>query len=130
MEKSLGELARIWETEISHGELGKKEKYLPTLLALLDLKKLISKELCLLRPNRAGSCKHGAAHPYPSLPMEGMTVNQGKDKFVFLMVNFDRDKYTDVVYEIKFKFGGELKDMGAPEPVAKFSSFNIRVARI
>ncbi|XP_034203842.1 uncharacterized protein LOC117618368 [Prunus dulcis] len=130
MEKSLGELARIWEMENSQGELGEKEKYQPTLLALLDLKKLISKELCLLRPNRAGSCKHGAIHPYPSLPMEGMTVNQRKDKSVFLMVSFVRGKYTDAIYEIKFKFGGELKDMGAPEPVAKFSSFNVRAARI
>ncbi|CAL8125334.1 unnamed protein product [Prunus armeniaca] len=130
MEKSLGELARIWEMENYQGELRENEKYLPTLLALLDLKKLISKELCLLRPSRAGSCKHGDVHPYPSLPMEGMTVNQGQERSVFLMVNFVRGKYTGALYEIKFNFGGELKDMGAPRPVAKFSSFNVRGARI
>ncbi|KAI5330002.1 hypothetical protein L3X38_029399 [Prunus dulcis] len=137
MEKSLGELGEIWEMENSHGEPGKMsemEKSLATLLShqiqLVHLKKLIWDEL---RFSRAGSLKHGAVHPYPSLPMEGMTVNQGgQDRSMFLMVTFDGGKYTSAIYEVKFKFGGEVDDMGgagAPKPVATFSDFNVGVQR-
>ncbi|XP_016652711.1 PREDICTED: uncharacterized protein LOC107882024 [Prunus mume] len=138
MDKSLRELGEIWEMENSHGEPGKiseMEKSLAALLShqiqLVHLKKLIWDELCF---SRAGSCKHGTVHPYPSLPMEGMTVNQGgQDRSVFLMVTFDGGKYTGAIYEVKFKFGGEVDDMGgggAPKPVATFSDFNVRGARI
>ncbi|CAB4273315.1 unnamed protein product [Prunus armeniaca] len=37
--------------------------------------------------------------------------------------------YNAAIYEVKFKFGGEVDDMGgggAPEPVATFSPFNIQ----
>ncbi|XP_008239855.1 PREDICTED: uncharacterized protein LOC103338432 [Prunus mume] len=134
MERSLGELRRIWEMENYQGELGENENYLAPILAkqiqLLDLKKLISNELRLLRPSRAGS---GAVHPYTSLPMEGMTVNPGEDRSVFLMVNFVRGEYSGAIYEVKFRFGGEVNDLGgggATKRVATFSGFNVQGARI
>ncbi|KAI5330010.1 hypothetical protein L3X38_029407 [Prunus dulcis] len=66
MERSLGELGLIWEMENYERELGENENYPAPILGeqiqLLDLKKLILKELRLLRrPNRAGN---GAVHPY------------------------------------------------------------------
>ncbi|KAL6281279.1 hypothetical protein ACE6H2_018160 [Prunus campanulata] len=129
MEKSLGELGEIWEMKNSHGEPGKiseMEKSLAELLShqiqLVHLKKLIWDELHICR---ASSLKHGAVHPYPG--------SGGQDRSVFLMVTFDGGKYTGAIYEVKFKFGGEVDDMGgggAPKPVATFNDFNVRGARI
>ncbi|CAB4280972.1 unnamed protein product [Prunus armeniaca] len=129
MENSLSELGQIWEMEKSLGELGKISEMEKSLAAL---KKLISEELGLLRPF---SRKHGAVRPYPSLPMvenASTTVNQGEDRSLFLMVTFTGGN-TDALYEVKFKFGGEVEDMGGGgplEPVATFSSSTYLGARI
>ncbi|KAL6281283.1 hypothetical protein ACE6H2_018164 [Prunus campanulata] len=130
MENSLSELGQLWEMEKSLGELGKISEMEKSLAAL---KKLISEELGLLRPF---SRKHGAVRPYPSLPMvenASTTVNQGEDRSLFLMVTFTGGKYTAAVYEVKFKFGGEVEDMGGGgplEPVATFSPSTYLGARI
>ncbi|XP_016651090.1 PREDICTED: uncharacterized protein LOC107881576 [Prunus mume] len=129
MENSLSELGQIWEMEKSLGELGKISKMEKSLAAL---KKLISEKLDLLLPV---SRKHGAVRPYPSLPMvenASTTVNQGEDRSLFLMVTFTGGN-TAAVYEVKFKFGGEVEDMGGGgplEPVATFSSSSYLGARI
>ncbi|BBN69072.1 hypothetical protein Prudu_730S000300, partial [Prunus dulcis] len=130
MENSLSELGQIWEMEKSLGELGKISEMEKSLAAL---KKLISEELGLLRPF---SRKHGAVRPYPSLPMvenASTTVNQGEDRSLFLMVALTGGKYRTALYEVKFKFGGEVEDMGGGgplEPVATFGPSNYLGARI
>ncbi|PQM41814.1 hypothetical protein Pyn_09346 [Prunus yedoensis var. nudiflora] len=59
-------LRKIWAMEKSLRKLRENKKYLAALLAqkiqLIDLKKLISKELRLLRRSRADSRKHGSVH--------------------------------------------------------------------
>ncbi|BBN68660.1 hypothetical protein Prudu_517S000100, partial [Prunus dulcis] len=116
--------------EVSAGT-GDNEKYLAALLAqkiqLIDLKKLISKQLRLLRPSRADSQKHGL----PMVENASTMINQGEDRSLFLMVTFLRGKYTDAIYEVKFKFGGEVDDMGAQVArVAKFSGSTHLGARL
>ncbi|BBN67812.1 hypothetical protein Prudu_193S000200, partial [Prunus dulcis] len=124
-------LRKIWAMEKSLRELGENEKYLAALLAqkiqLIDLKKLISKQLRLLRPSRADSQKHGL----PMVENASTMINQGEDRSLFLMVTFLRGKYTDAIYEVKFKFGGEVDDMGAQVArVAKFSGSTHLGARL
>ncbi|CAB4280971.1 unnamed protein product [Prunus armeniaca] len=124
-------LRKIWAMEKSQRELGENEKYLAALLAqkiqLIDLKKLISKELRLLSCSRADSRKHGL----PMVENASTTVNQGEDRSLFLMVTFIRSKYTNAIYEVKFRFGGEVDDMGARVArVAKFSGSTHLGARI
>ncbi|KAI5330015.1 hypothetical protein L3X38_029412 [Prunus dulcis] len=124
-------LRKIWAMEKSLRELGDNEKYLAALLAqkiqLIDLKKLISKQLRLLRPSRADSQKHGL----PMVENASTMINQGEDRSLFLMVTFLRGKYTDAIYEVKFKFGGEVDDMGAQVArVAKFSGSTHLGARL
>ncbi|KAL6279866.1 hypothetical protein ACE6H2_016747 [Prunus campanulata] len=124
-------LRKIWAMEKSLRELGENEKYLAALLAqkiqLIDLKKLISKELRLLRSSRANSRKHGL----PMVENASTTVNHGEDRSLFLMVTFLKGKYTNAIYEVKFKFGGEVDDMGARVArVAKLSGSTHLGARI
>ncbi|KAI5330003.1 hypothetical protein L3X38_029400 [Prunus dulcis] len=83
MDRSLGELGRIWEMENYQGELGENENYLAPILGkqiqLLDLKKLILKDLRLLRPSRVSS---GAIRPYPK------SVHGLLGDFIFLIFVF------------------------------------------
>ncbi|BBN68890.1 hypothetical protein Prudu_626S000300, partial [Prunus dulcis] len=106
MENSLSELGQIWEMEKSLGELGKISEMEKSLAAL---KKLISEELGLLRPSVA---------------------NMGP--FVLTQA-FTGGKYRTALYEVKFKFGGEVEDMGGGgplEPVATFGPSKYLGARI
>ncbi|KAL6281294.1 hypothetical protein ACE6H2_018175 [Prunus campanulata] len=114
------------------GKISEIEKSLAALstqqIQLVDLKKSIWEELHLLRASRARAHKHGAVHPYPSLPMKehaSMTVNRGAQRSVFLVMTYNTES-TGALYEVKFKYGGEVDDMGggaALEPVVKFSRF-------
>ncbi|CAL9031261.1 unnamed protein product [Prunus brigantina] len=114
------------------GKISEIEKSLAVLstqhIQLVDLKKSIWEELHLLCASRACAHKHGAVHPYPSLPMvehASMTVNRGEHGSVFLVMTCNREN-TGALYEVKFKYGGEVDDMGGGatlEPVDKFSRF-------
>ncbi|XP_008237713.1 PREDICTED: uncharacterized protein LOC103336451 [Prunus mume] len=76
---------------------------------------------------------------HPSLPMDrdqsSMTVNQGEDRSVFLIVCFTKGKCRHAIYEVKFKHRGEVDDMSGGEvpallkPTAKISRM-VQSARI
>ncbi|XP_016651193.1 PREDICTED: uncharacterized protein LOC103338379 isoform X2 [Prunus mume] len=118
------------------GKISEIEKSLAALstqhIQLVDLKKSIWEELHLLRASRARAHKHGAVHPYPSLPMfehASMTVNRGEHRSVFLVMTCNGEN-TGALYEVKFKYGGEVGDMGGGatlEPVDKFSRFKTEI---
>ncbi|KAI5327067.1 hypothetical protein L3X38_026463 [Prunus dulcis] len=61
-------------------------------------------------------------NPYPSSTEEGehapMTMYQGEDRSVILVVSLYDGKYTNAIYEIKFK-GGDMVGRGAKTPVHK-----------
>ncbi|CAL9031260.1 unnamed protein product [Prunus brigantina] len=110
------------------GKISEIEKSLAALsthqIQLVDLKKSIWEELHLLHASKARAHKHGAVHPYPSYA--SMTVNRRAHRSVFLVMTYNTES-TGALYEVKFKYGGEVDDMGggaALEAVVKFNRFN------
>ncbi|KAL6281291.1 hypothetical protein ACE6H2_018172 [Prunus campanulata] len=108
---------KILEMKKSAGRILEMEK---TLGQLLDLSKSITQEIRLLRPPCTVIENYNPSHPnpeaydlYPSLPKDWepslMVVNQAESRSVCLFVSsYEDEEYTNSVYEVKFKHGGEV----------------------
>ncbi|XP_016651793.1 PREDICTED: uncharacterized protein LOC103340779 isoform X2 [Prunus mume] len=137
-------LGKISEMEKSMDKLPEMEKILGQ---LFDLMKSITQELRLQGPSPAITTtplppstvmeyrnpNHEAHDLYQSLPDDwehaSMTVNQGEARSICLLVSSYGDGiYTNAVYEVKFKHGGEVPVI---RHVAKFrEGYCPQVARV
>ncbi|XP_008237716.1 PREDICTED: uncharacterized protein LOC103336452 isoform X3 [Prunus mume] len=112
--------------------------------SLVDWKKSTMEEFRLIRssstsPTPSETAVIDGSPNHPSLPMDrdhaSLTVNQGEDRSVFLIVSFSKGECCHAIYEVKFKHGGEVDDMGGGEvpallePTAKISRI-VQSARI